>query len=208
MPSMETLSMVAPSAEGRGCEESAYVQSRGVSMFTHGTMSKHIALLAALLVVLLAANAEAQSSSNDTWLFFNAAGHYSMISHDYHNIGAPPPGNKTVLNAEERAAVVSLSPTWRIGEKTALELELGFWATSIRSEMNGEEQYASADAWFIMPHYLLVFGTVDSVFTPYAKVGVGLTTGDGDGIPLGWSAGAGGFLTFHRSWSVKAEVCY
>jgi len=174
-------------------------------MLTHKYLTNRVVLFATLIVAIYATDVEAQSISNDNKLFFNMAGHYSNQSHDYHNIGL---GDKSYSSAEEWSAVLSIISIWWIGKSTAVEIEGGYWTSSVSSEKSGDEQSLSSDAWFVMPHFLLAFGAGDSVFIPYAKVGVGIFTGDQDGIPIGWSAGLGVILPLNHSLSVNAEASY
>lgn len=177
------------------------------------SITNKVELFTVLFVVTMAANVKAQPVASGNKLFYNLAGHYSTQSHDFHNIG---PGYKSYLSAEEWGVLVSISPTWWIGQKSAIELEIGYWATSVnwessvidRRPVSSEKNGISSGTWFVMPHFLLSFGTVDSVFVPYAKVGFGYFTGDHEGVPIGWSAGLGAFLSLNSSLSVKFEASY
>jgi transposase len=180
-------------------------QILGCYMPTYKSPNIRVALITVFIGVIFTVNVEAQSASNGKLLFFNIAGHYTTLSHDYHNMG---PDTKTSLSVEEWGTLLSISPIWWIGQSTAIELEGGFWSTSVTNEENGNEHSLSANAWFLMPHFLLSFGTVDSAFIPYAKIGIGLFSGYQDGIPIGWGAGLGAFLPLNRSLSVRAEVGY
>lgn len=160
---------------------------------------------AALIGILVAADAQAQSESNDARIYFGFAGHYAAYTHDFHRIGQ---GERSSQGVEELGTVFSISPLWWIGSSTAIELECGYMASSASMEANSGLQYVSFDAWFVMPHFLLSLGTVDSVFSPYAKIGAGLYSGEQDGIPIFWGAGFGASMVLNTLLSIKVELSY
>ncbi|MCB2204475.1 hypothetical protein KQI65_06970 [bacterium] len=147
----------------------------------------------------------AQTHPEDTQLFFNVSGRYGTLDRDFNNIG---PGIRTVSSGTSWDVMLSFNPTWWLGERTAVELELGYWASSIKTETDGVEQSISNEAGFIMPHFLLSLGSVDSLLVPYVKAGVGLLSIEEEDVPLGFSAGIGTLILSGSPLIMKIELSY
>ena len=127
------------------------------------------------------------------------------MNYTYHAVDIHPPEVTASTSWDIQA---SASPIWWIGKKTAVELEVGHWASYVEFESEGASRSISYNSWFVLPQLLFSPFKIDSALTTYMKAGIGILTIKEDYDPFGYSAGVGAFILPESQPIIKAEIIY
>jgi len=158
-------------------------------------MRKALIVFIALTNLFLASELRSQERSGNFSLVFQASANLSNFADDYEHLGS---GHTWNTRYRIREYYLSISPIFRTGKHTAIELEIGYRYLNSRvttGETSNLQTVAVSDAaTMVIPHLMVSFNPLDSVFVPYFKAGIGIISSDTDygDLPFMYSVGAGG----------------
>jgi hypothetical protein len=187
-----------------------HVHSVCVRSLIGGYVRKATILFFVAINLALAANLVAQVQHSNFSLLLQATANYENMTLDFTDIG---PGIRVIKEYNIRRYYLSINPTFRTGTHTAIELELGFQYTSVRQSDGGPREPLIDKASILLPHLLVTFNALDSVFVPFIRGGLGVIGYDSDSHghsdnPFVYSIGAGGIYLAGEKVFFRSELNY
>ncbi|MFA6234178.1 MAG: hypothetical protein WC824_08340, partial [Bacteroidota bacterium] len=109
-----------------------------------------------------------------------------------------------------RRYYLSINPTFQTGKHTAIELEIGYQYTAVRQSRGETREPVIDKASIVLPHLLVTFNTLDSVFIPFLRGGVGIIryVDRSPDYPFVYSFGAGGMYLAGDRVFFRGELNY
>lgn len=157
--------------------------------------------------LVLAMNLQAQVRHGNLSLLLQGTANFENMTHDFTDIG---PGIREIREYSIRRYYLSINPTFQTGKHTAIELEIGYQYTAVRQSRGETREPVIDKASIVLPHLLVTFNALDSVFIPFLRGGVGIidyVVGSPD-QPFVYSIGAGGMYLAGDRVFFRGELNY
>lgn len=173
-------------------------------------MWKKAALIVICVGIMLPGNACAQERPRKFSILFQASVGFEKFNHDWKHLGSL---DRETVTFDVQKYYLAVTPALRIGNHTAIEMEIGYRYTSVKETRGETREPVIEKASMYIPHLVVSFNALDSVLVPFVRGGIGLmesgVSGRGSAdVPFVYSVGAGGMYLAGDRIFFRGELNY